>query len=715
MYVNPFERMRKKREEEDKKRSELEKEREKYARLGAQMGFTDDKAVVPSFIKTLIGETNQSKVPPFGMAMDNDFDNLPESTPDSQPMMQSSNRTMEDFEKQFGGSNNGTSISQAPSFGSPLDGNNSGMPSFEPQMSQDFAPQQPSMPSFEPQMSQDFAPQQPSMPSFEPQMSQDFAPQQPSMPSFEPQMNQSFVQQQPSMPSFEREDEFTYNNANLNNNVEDELMLQKSFDEKFDDFFETEEVEIHTDKIITTNNYLNLKNSNEIKEKNILIVDSPNLIDKKELVNLVDIDLSKVVLYSSPCLFMLKRFINSLPEVITLDDKRDLWERTSLFLAATEWGKTGSEIDFILEELNLTADPIGMFVDEFKILFESYGFNEPINIVLNASKDVKLEQILFINEFVSNLIMKIPNVSCVINVDREVIDIRVIEEILYNYDYVVSDEILIPETKVVQQVPQQQETIVEQNNNYQSIQPQENYYEQQKMVAQPQDTFQQPTWNVEEPVREIKQESSLDQFFTEELKDVSMDLFERPEENEIMLTYDKEDSNFTGNIPGISNSNFVDTHNSSQLPGFAKDHQEEAFEEEEDYDPGIDSNLRIHVDQVLEAKKMEILEQEKREELDRLERKGESGFDPSIISKKEVILNPYANPFEGINIQSPLSARSEKIADPRPRNEIEGKLKEMNQDLSNRKPISIEESFANEKNKDKDKKLISVPGNWEKL
>ncbi|WP_338984993.1 hypothetical protein [Spiroplasma endosymbiont of Diplazon laetatorius] len=701
MYVNPFERMRKKREEEDKKRQEVEKEREKYARLGAQMGFADDKAVVPSFIKTLIGEKEQGKVPPFGMAMDSDFDSLPEPELNSQPMAQASNRTMEDFEKQFGGNDVGSSISSAPVFGSPMNNSQPSM-AFEPQQAPMF-----DSPMNQPQMQ--FSSPQPQMPSFNenmaPQNNMNFEPQQ--APMFDSPINQPQMQ-------------FNNNQAIVN---EEELLIQKSFDEQIDDFFETEEVQLYNEKIITPDQYIDLLHNGEIEGKNVLIVDKSESIDKKQLANLIEIDLEKVMLYSSPCLFMLKRFINNLPEIISLDDKRVLWERTSLFLAATDWGKTGSEVDYILEELNLTADPVGMFVGEFVSLFESYNFNEQLNLVISGTQSLESNQLLFVNEFISNLLIQIPNVSCKTLVVQENIDVHEIEEILENYDYLVSDTIVLKEPEVKSK-PQlnQQEVVANVQQFVEQPQPQMIYeqpqmsYQQEPIYQQaPQinsyqepANFQENSW--QQPVVENKKENSLDDFFTQELKDVSIDIFERPEENEVMLTYDKEDSNFTGNIPGISNSNFTDTYSSSQLPGFAKDHHEE-----EDYDPGIDSNLRIHVDQVLEAKKLEILEQEKREEQDRLERKGESGFDPSIISKKEVVLNPYANPFEGMNFQSPLSARNERLADPRPRNEIEGKLKDMNSNLAGRKPISIEESFANEKNKDKDKKLISVPGNWEKL
>ncbi|AUM63018.1 hypothetical protein [Spiroplasma monobiae] len=700
MYVNPFERMRKQREEEDKKRNELEKEREKYARLGAQMGFTDDKAVVPSFIKTLIGETNQSKVPPFGMAMDNDFDNMPESDNGPQPTAQASNRTMEDFEKQFGSSESQSSFNSTPVFGNnEMSQNNM---TFQQNGLSGFGSSQPAMPDFENNHS--FGSSQPAMPEFENNHS--FGSSQPAMPDFEnistPQNNhqQNFAQEQ-------------YINSSQHN---DDLILQNSFDEKFESFFDTDEVDIFGGKIINTNEFSELNQRNELSFKNILLIDNQNLINELQMRNIIEIDLSKVILYSSPCLFMLKRFINNLPEIISLDDKRTLWERASLLLAATEWGKTGSEIDYILEELNLTADPMGMFIDEFSALFESYNFNEEINILLSNSGELAIDQVLFINEFISNLIMNIPGVSCVLSINSQIVDMKRIEEILENYDYVVSDDIVLQEPVVQEQVPVQQKYEEPQINNFQEIQqpisqPQINNFQQE------QQTFQQPSWESPEPVKESRQESSLDNFFGEELKGLSSDIFERPEENDIALTYDKEDNNFTGNIPGITNSNFTDTHSNNQLPGFAKNHQEQEQieEEEEDYDPGIDSNLRIHVDQVLEAKKNEILEQEKREEQDRLERKGESGFDPSIISKKEVVLNPYANPFEGMNLQSPLSARNEKLADPRPRNEIEGKLKEMNSNLAGRRPINIEESFANDKNKDKDKKLISVPGNWEEL
>ncbi|AGR42511.1 hypothetical protein [Spiroplasma diminutum] len=734
MYVNPFERMRKKREDEEKKRLEVEKEREKYARLGAQMGFTDDKAVVPSFIKTLIGESNQNKVPPFGMAIDNSFDNLPESNNNYQIPTASSNRTMEDFEKEIGlASNKDYTPMEFPIFSNNqtnFNQNNSAnqqVNSFDhhslPQSNMNF---ESNIPPFNRELISEQVKPNHNM-SFES-----------NIPPFNRETIMGKDISQPTI-NFEKQID-SFNNKieeQGQNRQEDDLLSQTEFDEKYDDFFQTEEIEIINDKIINSNEYIELKSQNSDKFKNILIINNESLIDKNTLENLIELDLEKTIQYSSPCLFILKRIINNLPDKINIEDKRSLWEKTSLLLAATDWGKTNSEIDYILELLNLSADPIKLFIEEFNNLFDSYNFNEPINVILNNLQNISLDKILLINEFIQNLIMEIPNVSCITNIDYSLLDINRIEEIIDNYDYIVSDIALISSvTKKIINEKQYENNLIEeyqhinqlneqlqyenyqnsnqiknhyQNDNYQNFQQFNNYHEEpfnyEKATLQ----------NLE--IQNNENQGNLDQFFHKELKDVSIDMFETQDEGEIKLTYDKTDSKFTGNIPGISNNNFTEEYNSTQLPRFSEIHNEYEFEEqEEEYDPGIDSNLRIHVDQVLEKQKNEILEQEKREELARLQRKGESGFDPSILSKKEMKLNPYANPFENMDrYKSSLATRTNRNTDPRPRSEIEGKLNNLNVSLSKNGPINIEESSANEINKNRDTKLISVPGNWEKL
>ncbi|AUB32137.1 hypothetical protein [Spiroplasma floricola] len=596
MYVNPFERMKKKHEEEEKKRIEIEREKEKYARLGAQMGFTDERAVVPSFIKTIIGEERKTPVP-------NNNNNYNNSYEDSNNLYSESRYTSHN-------QNNN------------LDNQNRRVYPFN------------------------------EIPSPTPMF--DYSESQEQISSHENQINSNrgygneFLNHNQNNSS----QNYNYNRPLVNEeyNLEDELLLQKSFDEKFDQFFEGEKTLYANNKIISSKDYRIKEANGELDTKNILLINHPELVEEDKFKNLITIDLEKAIHYSYPCLFILKKFINNLPSNISLDDKKVLWERTSLFLAATEWGKTDSELNYIVEELNLIGDPFNMFLDEFKDLFNSYNFNEQIKLILINSRDLELNKILYINDFVLNFLIKIPGVSCKLNINLNTFDNSLINELSKVYDYIIFDHTSNLEKKLVQT-----------NRNNSS------------------------TYN-----QNSQQQNNYNQSHNSELRKVREDIFNWQEEAQ-RRAHMQETENRNNN--SVSNSY-------GQI-------------REENQDSGIDSKLRINMEKVLESRKQEIIEQQKREEQILINKKRESEFNPSIISKKDVILNPFANPFA--NDRNSNMSNNEENFNSRYVNQSQQNLNNIGSSLINRAPINIEESMRRKQENQRDNKIISVPNNWDRF
>ncbi|WP_339020827.1 hypothetical protein [Spiroplasma endosymbiont of Atherix ibis] len=563
MYVNPFERMKKKHEEEEKKRLEIEKQKQKYVRLGEQMGFTNKRALVPSLIKTLIGEERIS------VSNNNYQSNNYENILYSKPKYNLQNQ-MNNFESQ----------------------NKRAYPFNE-------------------------------IPS----------------PMFDYSENKTQIN---SNKDYEKEF------SNQNYNLEDELLLQKSFDEKFDQLFEGEKFQYINNKIINSNDYRLKEANGELNKKNILLINHPELIVENKFENLINIDLEKAIHYSYPCLFILKKFINNLPNQISLEDKKVLWEKTSLFLAATEWGKTDSELNYIIEDLNLIGDPFNMFLDEFKDLFNSYNFNEKINLILTNSIGLELNKILYINDFIFNWLMKIPSVSCQLNISLNNFDKSLIQELSEVYDYIVFDQTLNIEKK-----------LVETNKNNSNI------YNQN-----------------------LQQQDNLNQSYKSELKKVREDIFNWQQESQNRANMQERE-----NINNNFNSNY-----------------QGQIQENENYNLGIDSKLRINMEKVLESRKLEIIEQQKLEEQALLNKKRESEFNPSIISKKDVTLNPYANPFA--NERNFKTSNDEQNFNSRYENQSQQNSNNIGSTLINRSPINIAESM---RKKQENQKKISVSNKWNRF
>ncbi len=558
MYLNPFERMKKQREDDEKRALEERKEQERLTRLGAQMGFIDyNDYPEPSFKNNINPSKNNysNKYTNIESQENNYLYNKAESDKYFE-------NNFEDFEEKH------FTNSISPEMGLKREN-----PYLEPQVYN--------------------------------QSKQNY-------------FNENFAKVN---------DQSNHKVLKLNEIFENENSgLIKSNTKSKNLILESKNL---NSKIISKDKYISLKNKKELFSKNTLMVNHPELLNDMNNENLIYIDLQKIVIYSSPCLFFLKKFINNLPEKISLEDKKILWERTSVLLAATDWGKTTSEIDDILDDLNITNDPEKMFINEFINLLDSYNFNEKMNIVITNTDGIDLNKILLINEFIAKSLIKIPGLSCRMNLDSKVIDINRIDEIAENFDYVILDEI--------------------------------NFNQEFSLI-----------------------ENNLDEDF-----------------NDFKLNqYNNEYSDFEKiNIKNqeYNKSNFLMESETIQ-------------QQEEDYDPGIDSILRINIDEFIEKQRNEMLDQKKLEEHEILKRKVNTEFNPSILSNKEVVIDSSITPSEGRRRFQAPSYRKEGV-------EIQESYKEIDKNLNllRRAPISIENTFNNKVNQDKNTKQISVPGSWNQL
>ncbi|KAJ3615804.1 hypothetical protein Zmor_012277 [Zophobas morio] len=129
MFVNPFERMKKVREDKERVEKETQEEKERYARLGVQMGLTKSGGVVPSFMQNIISDEKKGSVPPFGMSEGADSYAPMPSSPS--PKSSLSNDALKDLSLPGGGGAPQASpmpgMSDGPSF-NPSDSGPSSMP-----------------------------------------------------------------------------------------------------------------------------------------------------------------------------------------------------------------------------------------------------------------------------------------------------------------------------------------------------------------------------------------------------------------------------------------------------------------------------------------------------------------------------------------------------------------------------------------------------------
>ncbi|QEH62368.1 hypothetical protein SCHIN_v1c11750 [Spiroplasma chinense] len=811
MYVNPFERMKKKREEAEKLKQEAEKEREKYARLGAQMGFTQDKGVMPSFIKSLIGETNQTNVPPFGMGAGSPDSSgpafMPSSTPSfgapdmgstpsfgspdmggspsfGSPMEQTSTITPSFGAPDMGGSPSFGSMpanNMAPSFGSPMEQTSTIAPSFgAPDMGSTpsfGAPMQetaPAAPSFGSPMEQQTpaapsfgAPDMGSTPSFGSPMEQ----QTPAAPSFGSPMEQQTTaapsfgspmeQQTTAAPSFGAPDMGStpsFGSMPANNmapSFGSPMEQQVSMTQNMGMGSQQNNVVMNQPRgqKIGINNFINEINNNSQQGQIFALVGGDTHLNEltKQFINLlpqnkkVEIEMKEVHMYAAPFLFLLKQIVNNVP-LVSLDDKRALWERTSLLLAATEYGKTGSEVDLIMDGLGL-ADPIENIRSEFKQLSFDYNLDQTTSLmVLTGFNQLEITQSTKTVQFINTIFHDMHEFKFVFEFSESFMSLA------QTTDTVAQIVGLIDSYIVAGDVP------ITNNNQMQNQTPQAQNFEAPDMGGGPgfgspmQETapvapnFGAPDMGSTPSFGSPMDQTGAPQFggmpsnFQEVATQPSFEAPLTPQQPQEMNNFNVPMSEnapppqSTGQMPQqtfgegpVSSASFEApggfTSPSNSTPssvgfGLPSSLIQEEEEPEEEYDPGLDGNIRIRVDLNLQRRAEEALERERQEEQARLERTGQAGFNPAILAKSNAPVQsnaPGQKVFENMSMHSNNSLESTRVEDPRGYDAVHAQLQGMANAFENRPNISIAEATANEARKKTGENLIKVTGNWKDL
>ncbi|AHI53363.1 hypothetical protein [Spiroplasma culicicola] len=731
MYVNPFERMRKKREEAEKLQEEAVREREKYARLGAQMGLTQEKGVMPSFIKSLIGETNQTKVPPFGMGVGSDdsgagpfggmggdpFAGAPMDSGPAPSFSSSMEATPLPTSFETPGSMPSFDSGPAPSFGAsmPMESVPS-VPSFEqappmsaPQMSEPvISPtQQPmfesssTVPNFGSVVDSGPAPSFSSSgnaPSFEqaPLMNETIATQVP--PSFDsgpaPNFGASMpMESVPSVPSFEQAPPISAPQMS-------EPIMQP-----------IQESNLKPNQV-TTATFISMLNQNNVQGKLFVLMGGDTNLQtisdsfvsqlSQEQKNLIDTE--EAHLYGAPFLFLLKQIVNILP-VINLDDKRVLWEKTSLLLAATDYGKTGSEVDEILEDFAI-ENPIERIQQEFMQVFEAYGLNaKQLLIMLRGFNTLELTQTTKTVQFINQLFNQLINLKFVFE---------------FSESFVIGAQATDAGGAMLSQINGYiiygQEMSQTSNNSFEPVNnplPQSDTTFASAMPEQPIPSFEQappmsapqmnnPSSTFETQIPSIPEPSPMPDIGAS-ISEPSFSPSFQPETGPSMMAapggFEPMGASSTDMPPGMSF-------------GFPSSLELEEEEPEEEYDSGLDNNVRIRVDLNLQKKQEEQEEREKKEEQERIERMGGHGFNPAILADSKTN-NMFTQPKrvnDPLDVNKATIMEHKKIEDPRDFETIKGKLNELTKEHQSKAGINIQESFAVKENKNQN--LIDVPGNW---
>ncbi|WP_338969668.1 hypothetical protein [Spiroplasma endosymbiont of Labia minor] len=140
------------------------------------------------------------------------------------------------------------------------------------------------------------------------------------------------------------------------------------------------------------------------------------ILNQMRDVNTIVIKIKRVFLYSTPYLFFLKQIINSLP-IVSLEDKRVLWARVSIFLSVTEYGKSESDYMYKLSESLNFDDPIIMIRNEFKDIFNAYSIKAPICIILDDFRGINYEETTKIINLTTSLFSTITNMKFIIDMN----------------------------------------------------------------------------------------------------------------------------------------------------------------------------------------------------------------------------------------------------------------------------------------------------------
>ncbi|WP_342252713.1 hypothetical protein [Spiroplasma endosymbiont of Amphibalanus improvisus] len=170
-----------------------------------------------------------------------------------------------------------------------------------------------------------------------------------------------------------------YRNINSSNNFNNDNNLNQK--NKTDD--------IYDNRVQIIRNVLGvIKNKEQDNQFISLFIDNDIQVidDVKESLfglSLIEADTQKIKLYGSPFLFLLKRIVKSLP-LVTLEDKRVLWDRIKLFsktlshISEQEQNELNSSV--ILNEIEFD-DPIEYIKNEFAEVLRAYNINKDIVIV----------------------------------------------------------------------------------------------------------------------------------------------------------------------------------------------------------------------------------------------------------------------------------------------------------------------------------------------
>ncbi|ASP28731.1 hypothetical protein SCORR_v1c09590 [Spiroplasma corruscae] len=384
MYINPFERMKNQKEAENKKEKEKEKEKEKYMRLGAQMGFVENKAIMPSFIKTMIDDSNKVSVPPFpsiNMSLDNSIDN--------QKVEQIKQRHYSN-DQRLKPSENLVKNNESINF-PPFSQNNSISENLKEKENNSIR-----------------------------EYNNDFL----NINSKNQNIN-SVTETMGTIKPFYQND---INDTKLQETKKKEVSENKIIEDSYN--------------ILDINKYKESFNKTDLANKLIMItVDKPESIKivrfiKEDLNSSykVFIDISEISKYKRPYRFFLKQFISKLPIQIDIEDRRELWERVDLMFKGTSWGKVNidDDIEEILDDVFIVNDPIDLICSEFANLFEAYNFNGIISIFVENLIPVEGTLKKSFIEFFNKIITRIPNLNLTFVLDKEFYN-EFYNEYIFNY------------------------------------------------------------------------------------------------------------------------------------------------------------------------------------------------------------------------------------------------------------------------------------------
>ncbi|ARU91052.1 hypothetical protein SCLARK_00295 [Spiroplasma clarkii] len=690
MYVNPFERMRKKREDDQKQKVEVEKEREKYARLSAQMGFTQDKGVMPSFIKSLIGEKNQNAVPPFGPGMT--------------PMPPSEAST--------------PAPSQSQSY-----------PNFNTAPAPNFNQSQPLTPRFE---NQPPAFAQPVNFNPEPKQWQDpnlmppvnFNPQPPIV-SPQNSIGENYQQQRiPPLGGIEPM------RSPLNNTSFNQGPPKLDFKSPLSapEPVVPSEIKITRPEPIqheqmTYKNFAEALNTNTLTGQVYAIVANSDENMLKELLNLlptgqqIQIDAQEVYQYTAPDLFLLKKAINLLP-LLSLDDKRVLWEKTSICLAATEYGKTDSEFDQIVEEIGIT-DPIGLIAEEFNTALGAYGLDKiAVPVIIENFDKLELSEITPILQFIYEVFVSIPTLKFIIQISSEILQeakkFEIVNQVLMKISSFISDKPILIMT----------ESVKEPEQGYFEIPGEDNFETELDSLTQ----FVQPQVAQPIPSQEVFPRSF------ESPSDLNQVTFARPSRPELSgITQSSPLPDFASQqemLVPIRQPNMNQNLNQFEKPmpftsppvqptmGFQPGQSMPAIHNKESL---LQNDIRIRVDLNLQRQANEIASKERDEEQERIDKIMDVGFNPEILADEPVSEAQYQNPqlnfFTSQKWEEHPGLRTPKIEiDPRSQAEIEQRLQQFGNALEQNQAINIQNNFAKQNQANQNTNVIKIPGvHWSDL